>query len=83
MVEVFKTNVKAPTDAQKILAQIHAGFVGYKASFDLEDCDKILRIVSHDGTMQSDAIMRLVKKMGYKASVLPDETPIAAKPLRS
>jgi uncharacterized radical SAM superfamily protein len=77
MVEVFKTNVKEYPDAQKILAQIHAGFVGYKASFDLEDCDKILRIVSYDGTVQNEAIMRLIKKIGFKASVLPDEVPIA------
>lgn len=77
MVEVFKTNVKESPDAQKILARIHAGFVGYKASFDLDDCDKILRIVSHNDTVQNEAIMRLVKKMGYKASVLPDEVPVA------
>jgi hypothetical protein len=77
MVEVFKTNIKESPEAQKILAQIHAGFVGYKASMDLEDCDKILRIVSHNGTVQNEAIIRLVKKMGYKASVLPDEVPLA------
>lgn len=81
MVEVFKTNVKEYPDAQKILAQIHAGFVGHKASFDLEDCDKILRIVSHDGTVQSDAIMGLIKKMGYNVSVLPDEVPTVTKRL--
>ena len=46
MVEVFKTNVHDVDQVNLLLNQIHNTFKGYKANFDLEDCDKILRIVS-------------------------------------
>jgi len=46
MVEAFKINVSDADKANLLLDQIHNTFKGYKANFDLEDCDKILRIVS-------------------------------------
>ena len=46
MVEVFCTNIQESTVASKILNEIEEKFPGLKANFDLEDCDKILRIES-------------------------------------
>jgi len=46
MVLVFKTSVT--TKAQKIKAQLDKLFGKANWNFDLEDCDKILRIVSKD-----------------------------------
>jgi hypothetical protein len=42
MIEVFKTNVTEKENADSLLEQLHK--VNYKANFDLEDCDRILRI---------------------------------------
>ncbi len=46
MVLVFKTSVT--TKAQKIKAQLDKLFGQFNWNFDLEDCDKVLRIVSKD-----------------------------------
>ena len=72
-VEVFKTNVKDPCDARMLVDQIHAVFVGYTANLDLDDCDKILRVVSSDGFIQIRNLMDLITKNGFHAEVLSDE----------
>jgi hypothetical protein len=48
MVEVFKTNVQEATQAEKLVNLLYSSFPARKINFDLEDCDKILRIDGHD-----------------------------------
>ena len=72
MVEVFKTNVKDSGQANMLLDQINKSFDNYKANFDLEDCDKILRIKCTIGLIQSTDLITLLKDLGFDAEVLPD-----------
>jgi hypothetical protein len=72
MVEVFITDVKDHREAQLLLEQIHAAFTGYEANFDLEDCDRILRVLSITGRVESHRVIGLLKKLGCHAEVLPD-----------
>lgn len=44
MVEVFKTNVQEAVAAKQIVEQLFEHFPAYIINFDMEDCDKILRI---------------------------------------
>lgn len=44
MVEIFKTNVEINTDAKAIVSILQRQFPHHKINFDLEDCDKILRV---------------------------------------
>jgi len=44
MVEIFKTNVEINTDANAIVSILQRQFPDCKINFDLEDCDRILRI---------------------------------------
>lgn len=44
VVEIFKTNVENKNDAKKLVASIKKTFPLYQINFDLEDCDKILRV---------------------------------------
>ncbi|MFN8357591.1 MAG: hypothetical protein U0Y10_24245 [Spirosomataceae bacterium] len=44
MVEVFKTNVSNQERAQWLVAAWMERFPNHRISFDLEDCDRILRI---------------------------------------
>lgn len=74
MIEVFKTNVKKRRHATMLLDCIHQAFAGYKANFDLLDCDKILRIKNVSGTVQTACIISLLQKLGFRAEVLTDET---------
>jgi len=75
MVEVFRTNVKDRFHADQLLEQIHKSFPAYKANFDLEDCDKILRIKSESGMVQPMPVILLLSECGFHAETLPDELP--------
>ncbi len=44
MVKVFKTTVVDELSANKIVHDLLAIFPGYLINFDLDDCDRILRI---------------------------------------
>jgi hypothetical protein len=46
MVEIFKTDIQSKQVALEILTSLQSAFPDYKMNFDLEDCDKILRIES-------------------------------------
>ncbi|MDO6429127.1 hypothetical protein Q4E93_00920 [Flavitalea sp. BT771] len=72
MVEVFKTNVKERMHANMLIEQIHKVFMGYKANFDLDDCDRILRVKSMMGPVESYRLIRLLEELGFKAEILPD-----------
>lgn len=76
MVEVFKTNVKDPVDAQMLLSRIHSMLSGYNANFDLQDCDKILRIEIAHGVVEAAKVMDLLARDGFSAEVLPDSVPV-------
>ncbi len=73
MIEVFKTNVKEDCHANLLVDQIHKIFEGHEANFDLEDCDKILRVKCRSGFIQPSKFIRLLNDFGFHAEVLPDE----------
>ncbi|MFD2033878.1 hypothetical protein ACFSKL_03695 [Belliella marina] len=69
MIEVFCTNVQCHEVANKILDLIGEKLPGYKVNFDLEDCDKILRVESPDN-LETATIMDLVISYGYSIWIL-------------
>ncbi|HMG09035.1 MAG TPA: hypothetical protein VK609_11025 [Mucilaginibacter sp.] len=71
-VEVFKTNVCTRRYANKLVNQIHKTFTMYKANFDLDDCDKILRVQCIQGSISSRTLILFLKDFGCNAEVLPD-----------
>ena len=62
MIEVFKTNVNKPAQAEQLVQLIQQTFAGYNANFDLEDCDRILRIKSRT-LINSGEVIRLLSRM--------------------
>ncbi|ACU63197.1 hypothetical protein [Chitinophaga pinensis] len=73
MVEVFKTTVNSRTNALLLLEQIHNTYSSYRANFDLEDCDRILRVECISGKVDELWLIRLLQKAGFDAAVLEDE----------
>ncbi len=71
MIEVFKTNINCPDKAKQLVEAIHQAFSNYKANFDLEDCDKILRVESRNGSISTHFINWL-KCCDCHAEILPD-----------
>jgi hypothetical protein len=76
MVEVFKTNVWDIRHANRLLDLIHQTFTQYTATFDLEDCDRILRIHSSTGLVDECFVISLVQDFGFTAEVLPNIAPL-------
>jgi len=76
MVEVFKTNVNERDHANMLFGQINKTFIDYKANFDLDDCDKILRVECRTELIQPDFLIDLLKGFGFHAEVLPGDDPV-------
>jgi hypothetical protein len=68
MIEVFKTNVRKQSEAKKVVHILLQHFPCSKINFDLDDCDKILRIEG-EGFI-AEKILTVVKENGYYCDVL-------------
>lgn len=71
MIEVFKTNINCTEKAIQLLEMIHTHFENYRANFDLEDCDRILRVVNDKGNIELH-FTHWLKSFGCNAEILPD-----------
>ena len=69
--EVFKTNVNEPFHAELLIKLIHRIFNDYNACFDLEDCDKVLRVESSK-TIEKNSLMNLIQTYGFEIEILSD-----------
>ena len=68
MVEVFKTNVMHPTDAAKMELLMAAALPDCIFNFDLDDCDKIFRIVS--GRDVSEKVIDIFSQHNFSCNIL-------------
>jgi hypothetical protein len=68
MVEVFKTNVLRENESKQLTAKLLTHFPDCKINFDLQDCDKILRIEGIN--FLPEKVTRLVKENGFMCSIL-------------
>lgn len=70
MVEVFKTNVEQVSCSEKICSAIQALDRCYEVNFDLEDCDRILRVENPKGPIDGVSVIHIVGEYGFKAEIL-------------
>lgn len=82
MIEVFKTNVNSTQQAAACIELIRHTYKFCRVNFDLDDCDKILRVQSCF-IIRPESIIALIKQLGVQAEVLPDEISTDYAPLRS
>jgi hypothetical protein len=68
MIEVFKTNVQEFSEAQKLVALLRKHFPNSKINFDLDDCDKVLRVEGNN--LRIEKVMTLVTEKGFLCTVL-------------
>ena len=68
MIEVFKTDVQHSTEAGRLLSLLQAHFPASRINFDLDDCDRILRLEGND--FDPDKVVSLVKTNGFHCVVL-------------
>ena len=72
MVEVFKTNVQDTRHARMLVHSIQESFGHYEVNFDLDDCDRILRVKCCGGMVDAEALIELLRDFGFVAEVLQD-----------
>lgn len=72
MVEVFKTNVDKKQDAADLVQRLNAIFPAYKINFDMDDCDRILRVQTDDEAVYAEQIIATVRGAGFYCSVLEE-----------
>ena len=68
MVEIFKTNEKKRKRSEKVVSLLSMKYPDLKINFDLEDCDKILRIEGE--SFCPTRITKKMNKLGHKCLVL-------------
>jgi hypothetical protein len=68
VIEVFKTNVENADESAQLIRQLHAHFPSCKINFDLEDCDRILRVEGVD--ISPEAISEILSSRNYTCEVL-------------
>jgi hypothetical protein len=69
-VEVFKTNVADPYESARVIQLLTPHFPKGSINFDLEDCDRILRI--EDEGISCELVIGLLKECGYCCEVLSE-----------
>ncbi|PTB96216.1 hypothetical protein C9994_08325 [Marivirga lumbricoides] len=72
MVEVFKTNISRNHQAERMVILLRKAFPVYQVNFDLEDCDKILRVKTRNIAVDPDNIIQIFTDYGFKCEVLAD-----------
>ncbi len=68
MVEVFKTNVQKLKQAKELVEVLHQYFPGNRINFDLQDCDKVLRVEGNN--FIPGQVMKLVNQNGFSCNML-------------
>ncbi len=72
MIEVFKTSVALENEAKRLIAVLDSHLLKHHINFDLEDCDKIMRVENRNGSVQTSLIESILDKEGYLCEVMPD-----------
>ncbi len=68
MIEVFKTNVYEAEKSKIIIQKLHEYFPENETNFDLDDCDKILRV--EGAYILSEKIMAVLNDEGHFCEIL-------------
>jgi hypothetical protein len=70
MVEVFKTNVQSHYDAITLKEILLKEFPDVQMNFDLEDCDKILRVEGI--SIPASNVIQIIKMEGFYCEILEE-----------
>ncbi len=70
MVEIFKTNVNTKRQANGILKVLHAHLPACHFNFDLDDCDRILRVQTSNCPVEIQTIIQIVNHYSIEISLI-------------
>lgn len=70
MIEVFKTDISNKTTAKAIIKVLKQSFPTSHFNFDLNDCDRILRIESNQNI--TSVVVEMLNSQGFICEVLEE-----------
>lgn len=70
-IKVYKSDIDDRRKAQLIQRVIQKHFESYEVSFDLENCDKVLRVESMNGPIDDSALEDIFRRNGHRIEPLP------------
>jgi hypothetical protein len=70
MIGIFRTNISTDHDKLKVIAAIQQQFTTKACSIDMEDCDKVLRIVGQDHPINEAEVIFFLQRMGFQCDIL-------------
>lgn len=68
MVEIFKTDVEETGEAEMLIGLLLHHIPDSRINFDLEDCDRVLRIEADN--FDPDTVIMVINDKGYNCKVL-------------
>lgn len=72
MIELFRTNVKHKQSKKQVLTAIREALPGVVATLELDDNDKVLRVVGAWAPVPVSRVIELVKNQGFECEPLND-----------
>lgn len=72
VVQIFKTDVQDQLAARHIVLFLQQTYSHCRINFDLDDCDRILRVENQQGKIEEAEIQLLIAKCGYYCEPLQD-----------
>lgn len=68
MIGIFKTNINTQQDKNTVVNAIAGHFNPTACTVDLEDCDRVLRVVGQQ--LEEEQLISFVRSLGYHCSQL-------------
>jgi hypothetical protein len=68
MIGIFKTNINTLQDKNMVVNAIAGHFRTTACTLDLEDCDKVLRVVCQ--RLEENQVIAFVRNLGYQCAML-------------
>lgn len=72
MIEIFKTDIRTKEAGKQVLGVIMQQFPGVVATIDIDDSDRVLRVVGAWSSVPTQQIIELVKQNGFICEILND-----------
>jgi hypothetical protein len=69
-VEIFKTDVMQECEAATLISLLLQHLPHCRINFDLEDCDRILRIESAQQEINLPQVIHIMNRQGYACTLL-------------
>lgn len=71
-VRIFATNIECVKDVEFVINALNTVFPQFIINVDIEDCDRILRIESHNEVIYARKIIKVVKEKGFECAIFKD-----------